>query len=648
MNIQRALHYLILNCSFTPDLGLFHGKMGCVIFFAYYSRLTDQSCYAEFASKLLDEIYEDMHHDIPYGMESGLCGIGWGIEYLIQNKYIEGNSDEILEDIDALILEHNPRKILDLSFRTGLAGIIFYITARLSTTRIQGSAIPFDTNYLYDLKNALLSIDLQTGDKIPSNLKENFLKALSGEKVQLELSDIFEFSIKQLPDELSSIPIGIEKGITGFLFSTFYSTEYNYNVPFVPQGTGKKHIFLFNEETRASHYGIGTYIKNIIESLQDSDWEINVVHLKTPQMGDAFRIERTNVNNYFIANITQKPYASFLEKLSERYYQNALFLLSPYINKDNIVIFHLNYLHMIDLSKLLRNSYPSAFIIATVHYTNWSFYLLGDRTKLGRESSNKSVTESIEQERSFFKSCDHIIAIAKHSYDDLINLYQINEEKISLIPHGIKDLHIPMSGKERLLLKKKYGFSAKNKILIFAGRVDEVKGVYILLDAFISLAKEYPNLRLIIAGDGTLNTLLQRGNPFWSRIVFTGFLNKKSLYELYSIADIGVLPSLHEEFGYVALEMMMMNVPLIVNQTTGLSELITNKVNGATVNLDVKNPQAPANVRSLKESIIFMLKHNNYKRLWAKESRIIFEKKYSLNIFAKKMIEFYEKLILDK
>ena len=75
--LENAFFYLTLNASFISDLGLFHGKMGCVLFFAEYTRYTHDEHYEEFANELLDEICEDITKDIPIGLENGLCGIGW-------------------------------------------------------------------------------------------------------------------------------------------------------------------------------------------------------------------------------------------------------------------------------------------------------------------------------------------------------------------------------------------------------------------------------------------------------------------------------------------------------------------------------------------------------------------------------------------
>ena len=97
---QQALAHLTINSSLLENLGLFHGKMGIVLFFSHYARITQSEYYADLAGLLLDEIYEEIHQDLPINLENGLCGIGWGIEYLIQYDFMEGDTDKILAYID--------------------------------------------------------------------------------------------------------------------------------------------------------------------------------------------------------------------------------------------------------------------------------------------------------------------------------------------------------------------------------------------------------------------------------------------------------------------------------------------------------------------------------------------------------------------
>lgn len=128
--LQRIANHLIINSSYLDNLGLFHGKMGVVIFFYHYSRYTSNPIYEEFAGELLDEIFEEIHDKLPIDFENGYLGIGWGIEYLAEQKFIDGDANDILEDIDKKIMERDIRRISDMSLNTGLEGVFHYVLAR--------------------------------------------------------------------------------------------------------------------------------------------------------------------------------------------------------------------------------------------------------------------------------------------------------------------------------------------------------------------------------------------------------------------------------------------------------------------------------------------------------------------------------------
>lgn len=145
--LQQIANHLIINSSFLTDLGLFHGKMGIVLFFYNYSRYTDNSVYEEFAGELLDETLDEIHDYIGVDLENGLSGIGWGILYLLQNHFIAGNPDDILEDIDRKIMEVNLLKVRDGSLERGLAGLSAYFSYRFS---IQEKVSSFDKAFVSD------------------------------------------------------------------------------------------------------------------------------------------------------------------------------------------------------------------------------------------------------------------------------------------------------------------------------------------------------------------------------------------------------------------------------------------------------------------------------------------------------------------
>jgi lantibiotic modifying enzyme len=155
--LQRVINHLIINSSFLDNLGLFRGKMGIVIFFFHYSRHTSDSLYKEFAENLLNEIFEEIHNRLPVDLEDGYLGIGWAIEYLAQQGFIEGDTNEILEDIDRKVMERDIRRISDMSLNIGLEGVFHYVLSRLHNNQDVNNI--FDEQYFFDLYNAANKID---------------------------------------------------------------------------------------------------------------------------------------------------------------------------------------------------------------------------------------------------------------------------------------------------------------------------------------------------------------------------------------------------------------------------------------------------------------------------------------------------------
>ena len=93
---------------------------------------------------------------------------------------------------------------------------------------------------------------------------------------------------------------------------------------------------------------------------------------------------------------------------------------------------------------------------------------------------------------------------------------------------------------------------------------------------FKEVLKEIPDARLLIAGNGDLNGCMESIYPLNKFVTYYGFISPEILHELYSIANVGVIPSVFEEFGYVAAEMMLNKCPIIIRNNTGLKEITCN------------------------------------------------------------------------
>ena len=635
---EQALTYLTINSSFTGDLGLFHGRMGIILFFAHYARATQSKHYEDFAGYLLDELYEEIHNDLPVNLENGLCGIGWGIEYLVQQGVMEGDTDEILADIDRKVMELDPLRMTNLSFWRGLAGIAFYVIARLNANRAT-SALPFDDAYLTSLQQALERAEFTEKEEVPADLPVVFNQALKGEKLTLSLPDCLTRSSLSLDKSFDEILLGLEEGLAGWLWSNLDPAAVKTDL--LPKTD--KCIFLFDEESRSTKYGIGTYVNQLTEALQDTEWQVVQVRVFAETQEALTLRQDGKAVCIHVSGFKCRNYQA--DDALKRYYRNLSFVLYPYFKSVNAPLFHLNAMQSEALADRLKHDFPGSSVRMTVHYTNWSFDLLGDREKLKaildspKDEKEQAIAKGFETEKRLMHLCDRIIAIARHSYEDIISLYQVPQEKVTLIPHGLADAYQPLSEEERNERCKKYGFFPDDQLLVFAGRIDPVKGVEYLTRAFASLTEQYPKLRLIIAGDGNFQTVFTALNPVWSKVTCTGFVDRPTLYELFSISDIGILPSLHEEFGFVALEMMMMKLPLIVGNTTGLAELVKDGESGILVPL--KDGCYSENVQVLRSAIETALNDPIRLLRFADKGRFYFLQHYTLEKFKENMLIFY-------
>ncbi|MDR2954495.1 MAG: hypothetical protein LBV43_05395 [Prevotella sp.] len=154
--LKRIAQYLLLHTSAISNIGLLHGKMGICIFFFYYARHTKKEVYKMYAEDLLDEIYSEINTNVPANFSNGLYGIGWGIRYLSENKFVKVNSDIVLKTLDQAVLERDIRRVTDSSLDTGLKGITYYILSRCADEDSVFAKTNF--RYLNDLLSTLKSV----------------------------------------------------------------------------------------------------------------------------------------------------------------------------------------------------------------------------------------------------------------------------------------------------------------------------------------------------------------------------------------------------------------------------------------------------------------------------------------------------------
>lgn len=417
----------------------------------------------------------------------------------------------------------------------------------------------------------------------------------------------------------------------------------------------KSKVYLFIQDNyRGASYGIGTYIQQLIKCLESAGQMFPVVvHLLSKANEVTFK-EDKGYQELFIPS--PRNYGKVSDNVyTERYMRNVAFLLTCLIPDEKTNIFHFQFMSQSTLAVWIKKIFSGKSIL-TVHYTDWSLGLLGDKNRLKEvlfgakkdivKIEEKRIVESIQRDRKVVQACDQIICIANHSYDSLKEFAQIDEDRMCIISNGLSDDYRSISCNVKRVLRKKYYLSEDQKIILFAGRLDEVKGIAYLIRAFEKVLVLYPNVHLVLAGEGDFTKWISLINRFWSKVTFTGKLERKQLYDFYRIADIGVSCSVHEEFGLVAIEMMMHKLPIVVTDTGGLAEIFDDRQTGLKVPVKKINKKRQVDVNALTMHLLYLLDHPEFASKMGKNARRKFLEKYDYENFKEKMLNVYEKITL--
>lgn len=128
--------------------------------------------------------------------------------------------------------------------------------------------------------------------------------------------------------------------------------------------------------------------------------------------------------------------------------------------------------------------------------------------------------------------------------------------------------------------------AAAGPVVIFIGRLDAVKGVPLLLEAFAALAAAHPGARLRIVGDGPRRADYEaqaRALDLGERIEFLGYRAMDEVPALLDQADMLVLPSFAEGLPVVLMEALAARIPVIASRVAGVQELVEDNVTGLTI-----------------------------------------------------------------
>lgn len=193
--------------------------------------------------------------------------------------------------------------------------------------------------------------------------------------------------------------------------------------------------------------------------------------------------------------------------------------------------------------------------------------------------------------------------------------------------------------KEKEDLREKLGFSKKDFVFIFVGRVVGDKGINELVTAFNRLSQEEGDVRLLIVGPyeeelDPLNKQTINSIETNKDIISVGY--QKDVRPYFAISDVLTFPSYREGFPNVVMQAGAMGLPSIVTNINGCNEIILNDVNGKII--PTKNTEALFNMMKR------MVKEEELYSSLSKNSREIIEKNYERKTFLDKLLNEYKSI----
>ena len=203
---------LMIHAGLCDNLGLEYGKTGFVIFFYKYYRHTCNPVIELFAEELLDDLFNCIK-DYQYDYRQYLCGIALGIDYLIQNRYIDVDEDMML-DFDNQIMEY---QIHNTNFDNGIRGAGYYILSRYRKKNCS-----LTEEYIRRIADLLQTVE-------PDNLsffslRQQIRNLLNGSNYFS--SDIISVLLNNNMEENANIThFGIKNGLTGVGLQLLHQIE---------------------------------------------------------------------------------------------------------------------------------------------------------------------------------------------------------------------------------------------------------------------------------------------------------------------------------------------------------------------------------------------------------------------------------------
>lgn len=198
-----------------------------------------------------------------------------------------------------------------------------------------------------------------------------------------------------------------------------------------------------------------------------------------------------------------------------------------------------------------------------------------------------------QAEAALVAGADRLVTGSVAEARDLMRLYGAGRNRICVAQPGV-DLRV-LSPHRTADLRARLGLGSR-RVLLFAGRLEPLKGADTLLNAVAQLSAEprFDDVMTLVIGEDSGDGAAAGGerrrlealaatHGLTSRVRFLGAVEHDELADYYDLADVFVMPSRTETFGLVALEAQAVGTPVVASAVGGLTEIVEHESTGILV-----------------------------------------------------------------
>jgi alpha-maltose-1-phosphate synthase len=324
---------------------------------------------------------------------------------------------------------------------------------------------------------------------------------------------------------------------------------------------------------------------------------------------------------------------------------------------------------------LLRNAVMTATADAAdiIHCHTWYTYMAGCLLKQILAAPLVVTTHSLEPHRpwkkdqlgdSYHATCwlektamenaDGIIAVSETMKQNVIDLYQIDPEKVQVIYNGVDTRFFCETFRPDIL--RTYGIDPDKPYILFVGRITRQKGIMHLIRA-ISMVDQGVQTVLCASAPDTreiaqeMETRVKNASQETGREILwiSETIPLQDLPVLYSHAAVFVCPSVYEPFGIINLEAGACSTPVVAAAVGGIPEVVVHNETGLLVPFEAQEDAEPKSpeifAADLAAAINTLVRAPEKRTQMGAAARKRIEKQFSWTSIARQTLDFYHHLI---